>query len=353
MPSNSTGSSGLPATVPIYQSRHFRNWTQPDDHHIDGINYAGAFNEAAHHASRHADIIISWCCEQARDAHKSLPFRKPLVDLAQNCDRSAAGISCRTSEVADFFVAVSGPCRDIYPQDKRDRVEIIPNAVDPARVVPRFGRATMRQRWGVEPETKVVGFIGRYEREKRPQLIVHALADGGPLADWHAVFVGRGQLHEHLVLLAQELAPGRVHFEGYKQQLGDYFAAIDVLALPSDFEGDPLVVHEAQFAGVPIVATDMDCLKEHEQHFGKMAELIPIPARFSDLRQALCVATSDAFQVVTGNAHRATFANFTMPTIAARWEWFLFDAIDAWRRRETLGGEVKTVDSASPYECAT
>ena len=69
--------------------------------------------------------------------------------------------------------------------------------------------------------------------------------------------------------------------------------------------------------------------------------------------KALLTATSEAFHVVTANAHRVNFANFTMPTIAARWEWFLLDAIDAWRRRETLGGDVRNVESPAAFDCAT
>ena len=33
--------------------------------------------------------------------------------------------------------------------------------------------------------------------------------------------------------------------------------------------------------------------------------------------------------------------------------WDSVDAIDAWRRRETLGGDVRTVDAPVAFDCAT
>jgi glycosyltransferase involved in cell wall biosynthesis len=47
----------------------------------------------------------------------------------------------------------------------------------------------------------------------------------------------------------------QVHFLGVRTDIPDLLGAMDVFALSSDYEGNPLSVMEAMAAGLPIVAT--------------------------------------------------------------------------------------------------
>jgi glycosyltransferase involved in cell wall biosynthesis len=79
-----------------------------------------------------------------------------------------------------------------------------------------------------------------------------------PLRDALAVFVGSGELEPALRADAEALG-ARAHFAGFKNQseLPRYYAAADVLVLPSDGgETWGLVVNEAMACGLPAIVSD-------------------------------------------------------------------------------------------------
>jgi glycosyltransferase involved in cell wall biosynthesis len=73
------------------------------------------------------------------------------------------------------------------------------------------------------------------------------------------VIVGDGPQRPQLEALAQLHG---VRLLGARADAGAVLSAFDVLAAPSRFEGLPLVPIEALHAGVPVVATDIDGLRD-------------------------------------------------------------------------------------------
>ena len=74
----------------------------------------------------------------------------------------------------------------------------------------------------------------------------------------HLLLVGDGPLRSPLKTLAHELGiDSRVHFVGFRDDVGAVYAACDVVALTSANEGTPVTVIEALAAGVPVVAADV------------------------------------------------------------------------------------------------
>ena len=55
---------------------------------------------------------------------------------------------------------------------------------------------------------------------------------------------------------------GRVHLPGARPEVATPLSAMDVFLLTSEFEGTPNVVLEAEWLGLPIVATDAGGTKE-------------------------------------------------------------------------------------------
>jgi glycosyltransferase involved in cell wall biosynthesis len=106
-----------------------------------------------------------------------------------------------------------------------------------------------------------VGAIGRFTPQKGLDLLVRALARLP--ADVTCVLVGDGPERGNLERLAEELeVRERVALTGWVERPRDYLAAIDVVAMPSRFEGLPLVAIEAALAERPVVATAVDGIQE-------------------------------------------------------------------------------------------
>ena len=54
----------------------------------------------------------------------------------------------------------------------------------------------------------------------------------------------------------------RVHFVGWRPDVPELLAASDLLVLPSAWEGMPNVVLEAMASGLPVVASDVEGVRE-------------------------------------------------------------------------------------------
>jgi glycosyltransferase involved in cell wall biosynthesis len=87
--------------------------------------------------------------------------------------------------------------------------------------------------------------------------------------------VGEGPLREAPEAQAHALGLGdRFVFVGFVRDVASAWAAFDVCAFPSLWEGTPLTVFEALAAGKPIVATDADGLSD-VLAAGETARIVP------------------------------------------------------------------------------
>jgi glycosyltransferase involved in cell wall biosynthesis len=118
-------------------------------------------------------------------------------------------------------------------------------------------RGETRRVLGVSPEAFVVGWVGRMTAVKRTDDVLLAfqrlLDENG---DSYLCLVGDGPDRAHLERYAHELGIAqRCLFLGYQDDVARFYAAMDVLLLPSANEGTPVSVIEALAAGRPVVAT--------------------------------------------------------------------------------------------------
>ena len=98
----------------------------------------------------------------------------------------------------------------------------------------------------------LVGGVGRLAPQKGWDVLCRAAGlVRGKRAD--AIFVVVGEGEERAVLAAVPECR-EVRFLGYRPQASSLLAGMDLLAMPSRFEGFPLVAIEAMHAGVPVVA---------------------------------------------------------------------------------------------------
>jgi len=118
-------------------------------------------------------------------------------------------------------------------------------------------RARIRADLGADETTFVVGWVGRLTAIKRPLDLVRVLAalvaEG---TDARLCIVGDGPEREAVEALAASLGVAdRLHVAGYRERLGEWYAAFDAFCLTSANEGTPVAAIEALAAGRPVVAT--------------------------------------------------------------------------------------------------
>jgi glycosyltransferase involved in cell wall biosynthesis len=176
------------------------------------------------------------------------------------------------------LIAVSPQVRDdlvslgVAP---RERFVVIRLGIElDERVAPEEdGRGESRRYLGIPGDRFAVGWIGRMTAVKRTDDVLIAfksLRDSG--VDAVLCMVGDGPDRLPLEQRAQELGVARdTVFLGYQEDVAPFYAAFDVLVLPSGNEGTPVTVIEALAAERPVVATRVggvpDVVRDGEDGF--------------------------------------------------------------------------------------
>lgn len=296
--------------------------------------------ETARAAVADAEIVIAWCCGGDRvDMRTIYPaLGVPVIELSQNEDETLRDLLAYNTQAgggaAHYFAACSQAAAQIFPETIRDRVNVIYNGIDPLRCAPRQGREATRERFEFSPDDKVVLFLGRFVSEKNPEAIIQALT--ALPGNYKALFVGRGPEQTMVENAAKRYAPGRVHVIDFVEHPGDLYAAADCFCLPSDFEGDPLAVHEAQLAGLPCVVAEYSAVEELERLFGPLYWRVPRRPTTPQIAAAIRSACEEPDERVA-RAREITWRYFTLSTIACQWEELLHECVADWRLRRLRG----------------
>ena len=165
----------------------------------------------------------------------------------------------------------------------KEKVLWIGNGVDP-RLFGLPPREDLRVELGLAPENKVVGFIGRLVREKGVEELFEVMGkvvQEIPTAKLLVVGDTLGSDRDCRVierlkkLINHERLQNAVLFAGFREDIAELLAVMDVFVLPSHREGMPRTVLEAMAARKPVIATDIrGCREEVVQ--GVTGLLVPV-----------------------------------------------------------------------------
>jgi D-inositol-3-phosphate glycosyltransferase len=158
-------------------------------------------------------------------------------------------------------------------QAGEEQIRIVPPGVDLATFHP-CDRGAARHRRQLDPQAKVIVFVGRLQPLKAPDVLISAVAD---LIDRRPQW--RGTLR--LIIAGSPSGPERGWADGLSElivkhrltdqvqlrphaprdELFGWYCAADLVAVPSYNESFGLVALEAQACGRPVVATDVGGLR--------------------------------------------------------------------------------------------
>ncbi len=170
--------------------------------------------------------------------------------LVRSADRVIVPVAAEKDHLVEFYGA---------PPDK---VTVIAGGVNLERFQPR-PRIEARRALGMNGEEEIVLFVGRFAPLKGLDALLEAVAVlAARRPHLRLILVGgdgpRATADRALRAKAASLGiTGRVRFAGRvpPEELIPYYAAADLLALPSHYESFGLVVLEALACGTPVLAT--------------------------------------------------------------------------------------------------
>jgi L-malate glycosyltransferase len=165
---------------------------------------------------------------------------------------------------ASLVVGVSRQVVTPFIEDGIDPeyTRIIYNGIDFSRLRPKAS-ADFRRALGLPNDAVVVTSIGSLIRRKGQDVLLRAFSLLGAARERHLLVVGDGPEQAQLERLVVELGlKGRVTFLGYSNDIGQICSASDVLALASRMESFGLVLAEAGYFGLPVVASAVGGIPE-------------------------------------------------------------------------------------------
>jgi glycosyltransferase involved in cell wall biosynthesis len=213
--------------------------------------------ELVRQAAREADVLLCWGPRELGACLADCP-PKLCVFVAHGEGFWTRWILEGCHNIIDHVIAVSRRVQDKVCQGFASTV--IPNGVDSLHLAPTRSPAAVREALGFGEEDFVLGFAGRFSREKRAYLVIEAVARLP--RHFKALLVGEGRLRAELMEMANRLIPGRYAFALGVGTMGDYYSAMDALCLPSEEEGYAMVIIEAMLCEKPVLATPVGCVPE-------------------------------------------------------------------------------------------
>ena len=206
---------------------------------------------AARELAEQSDIVVTWGIDCLRDV---LPRSRPKVISAHHSDWSSEWSNALTLSQLDLVDEIVCVNEDVSRRIKaccRKPTHYIPNAIDPARILPSGQQSQLRSQFRIAPESKIVLFGHRLSLEKRPALAV-AIATRLP-PDWVMVIAGDGAEKTKIEKLAADC--DRVRVVGRVESLADWLSISACFLSSSSYDGFGLAIGEAMLAGVPTVST--------------------------------------------------------------------------------------------------
>lgn len=122
----------------------------------------------------------------------------------------------------------------------------------------------IRQKFGIDRNAPLIGCIGRLIKQKGHQYLIQAakmVMENFPEAKF--LIVGKGRLEKKLKKLVKSLSlESSVIFTGFREDIYSIIDKLNLMVMPSIWEGFGLVLLEAMALGKPVVATNIGGIPE-------------------------------------------------------------------------------------------
>jgi glycosyltransferase involved in cell wall biosynthesis len=250
------------------------------------------------------------------DADQTMPARK--IRAFDRLDRWV------TYPRVDRIIAVSEERRRGLIERQRvkpEKIVVLHNGVkvDPD-MRPESIAPELRRSLGLAPDVPLIGFVGRLNPEKAPDVFVEAFAHVARAhPDARAVIVGDGPMKAGLETRAASLGLAeRLHWVPFRDEIAPLLVDMDVIVMPSRTEGFPMLLLEAMALARPVVASEVGGIPEVIER-GRSGWLCPRAdaAAFGEVVSRV-LEHPEARRLVGEQARRTVLERFTAEIMAQR-----------------------------------
>jgi len=187
------------------------------------------------------------------------------------------------------FIAVSGGLQKALIQQgiPEKKITVIYNGLNPGLFQQADSAGRWREKAGFSPGVPLVAIVGRLHPVKGHRYFLRSAAEIlEKRTDVHFLVVGSGPERDSLEEYTRKLGISEhVTFTGFVSDVTELMPDLNLLIVPSLWEGFGLTALEAMAVGVPVVATSVGGLPEIVEH-GATGLLVP-PANEAGLTRGI------------------------------------------------------------------
>lgn len=152
-------------------------------------------------------------------------------------------------------------------------------------------REEIRNEINVPKDALLMLSVGELNHNKNHEVVIRAMSKlKNP--NIHYAIAGRGELHNYLETLAEELGlTAQIHLLGFRPDIAQLYKASDICVFPSIREGLGLAAIEGMAAGLPLIVSDNRGTRDYAKH--EINALVCIPQNVDMFAQAISRMMSD------------------------------------------------------------
>lgn len=159
----------------------------------------------------------------------------------------------------DFWACSDEASKWFYPSTLQNEVKLIHNAINVETFLfDKSKRDNLRKKLGIHTDEIVIGHIGRISFQKNQEFLISVFANlYSNMKDIKLILIGGGDDSKLRDLVKEKGIEDRVLFLGLQTNAENFYSVFDFFFFPSNYEGLPVTLLEAQANGLPILASDV------------------------------------------------------------------------------------------------
>ena len=177
------------------------------------------------------------------------------------------------SKSVDYYVAISRMIGIILSEYgiEKDKLGVVPSAVDPAvylEIDREAARRALCIELNIDANSILLGNASAMTSQKGYDVLLralHILSKSGK--KFHCVIAGDGPLRGSLEAMRTEFGlESSLTFLGWIKKVPEFLSALDILVMPSNYEGLGTLILDATYAGCVIIASNAGGIPEMIEH---------------------------------------------------------------------------------------
>ncbi len=159
-------------------------------------------------------------------------------------------------------------------KEKPEKINVVYNMIDYASFKnSRKDRNEGLKNFNINPNKKIIGFLGRFHEQKRPDLFIELADKMQYFPDYHFVMAGDGEMLPELMDKMKSIQ--NLTYLGPTKQPENILPLFDIAVFPSRFEGYALVSMECACLSIPVVVPNINGFNEQIKNgrFGLVYEI--------------------------------------------------------------------------------